>query len=72
MVVISAMGNTPSHSRRQERAQRIVVKMPRREDAVGGALRGAYGRERNLPDDMQALLDQLDGIPAKQGTGRTH
>jgi hypothetical protein len=66
------MGNTPTYPRRDERPQRIVVRMPRREDAVGGALRGAYARDRSLPDDMQALLDQLDCIAVSDGTGRSH
>ncbi len=65
------MGNPPTYSRRDKPPQRIVVKMPRREDAVGGALRGAYARDRSLPDDMQALLDQLEGIAVNDGSGHS-
>lgn len=42
-----------------------VVDRPRDCDAVGGALRNAYGRT-DLPDDMQSLLDSLNGIDQPQ------
>ncbi|WP_269429161.1 hypothetical protein [Sphingomonas sp. 37zxx] len=34
--------------------------MPRPCDAIGGALRRVYGRERALPDDMLDLLAAID------------
>ncbi|TKD51371.1 hypothetical protein [Sphingomonas baiyangensis] len=39
---------------------RVHIGMPRATDAVGGALRGAYARDRSLPGDMRRLLEQLD------------
>ncbi|HTG38873.1 hypothetical protein [Sphingomonas sp.] len=38
----------------------LRVGMPGVGDRLSGALRGAYRRERNLPEDMTALLHALD------------
>ena len=48
-----------------------VVDRPRDCDAVGGALRNAYGRQE-LPNDMQALLDSLDGIEQSHDLASHH
>ncbi|MBX3564238.1 MAG: hypothetical protein KF730_06625 [Sphingomonas sp.] len=36
------------------------VEAPRASDAIGHALRGAYADEGGLPDDMAAILRQLN------------
>ncbi|MEP9360171.1 hypothetical protein [Sphingomonas sp. KR3-1] len=36
------------------------VEPPRASDAIGLALRDAFGRDNGLPDDMNALLRQLN------------
>lgn len=36
------------------------VEVPRASDAIGLALRDAYGREPSLPEDMAAMLRQLN------------
>lgn len=36
-----------------------VVRQPHASDAIGSALRSAYGRD-SLPDDMLRLIRQLD------------
>jgi hypothetical protein len=36
------------------------VEAPRMSDAVGGALNRAYGRDARLPEDMLALLAELN------------
>jgi hypothetical protein len=36
------------------------VEPPRASDAIGLALRDAFGRDTGLPDDMTALLRQLN------------
>ena len=37
------------------------VEPPRASDAIGVALRDAFERELNLPDDMVAMLRRLNG-----------
>lgn len=37
------------------------VEAPRASDAIGSALRDIYARDLGLPDDMAAMLSQLDG-----------
>ncbi|WP_066796443.1 hypothetical protein [Sphingomonas soli] len=38
------------------------VEAPRASDAIGLALRGAYQDESGLPDDMAAMLRQLNRL----------
>ena len=38
------------------------VEAPRASDAIGLALRGAYANENGLPDDMTAMLRQLNRL----------
>lgn len=40
----------------------MVVERPRAGDAIGVALRDAYARQRGIPDDIVALLDQLGAV----------
>jgi hypothetical protein len=44
----------------RSRSRDIRVAMPFSGDRLSGALQGAYRRERDLPDDMHALLRELD------------
>jgi hypothetical protein len=37
-----------------------VVRRPRASDAMGAALRGAFGAETSLPKDIVRLLQRLD------------
>ena len=46
-----------------------VVPRPRAADAIGAALRDAFGREPRLPDDMMVLLARLNGVGARRGSG---
>jgi hypothetical protein len=48
----------PSSDR--SRSRDVHVAMPGRTDRLTGALQGAFHRDRNLPDDMYALLCELD------------
>ncbi|UIJ47023.1 hypothetical protein LZK98_08790 [Sphingomonas cannabina] len=49
------------------RDEATVVERPRAGDAIGVALREAYERDFGIPDDLAALLSQLDG--SDQGNG---
>jgi len=42
--------------------QAYRVEAPRASDAIGSALRGAYQDESGLPDDMAAMLRQLNRL----------
>ncbi|WP_332782539.1 hypothetical protein [Sphingomonas sp. PB2P19] len=44
---------------------RQVVRRPRVTDVVGHSLRGAFGADPGLPDDMAQMLRTLDGLPAR-------
>ena len=44
-----------------------LVPRPRAADAIGAALRDAFGREPRLPDDMMVLLARLNGVGAIRG-----
>ncbi|WP_404333723.1 hypothetical protein AB2M62_11075 [Sphingomonas sp. MMS12-HWE2-04] len=44
------------------------VRAPRASDAIGSALSNAYARDPALPDDMVAILRQLD----RAGGGATY
>ena len=50
-----------SNSRQATEASGYQVRAPRAGDAIGFALRDAYDQEYGLPDDMAALLRQLNG-----------
>lgn len=39
-----------------------VVARPRAADALGAALRGAFGAHRNLPSDLAQLMQRLDRV----------
>jgi len=39
----------------------MIVAKPRATDAIGFALRDAYGRDAALPDDLAMLLRRLNG-----------
>lgn len=53
------MGQMPP-SPRHAKTDTVVVALPCGRDAVGGALRDVYARDRGLPDDMARLLYELD------------
>tara|TARA_B100000678_G_C18160167_1_gene482680 strand:+ start:290 stop:478 length:189 start_codon:yes stop_codon:yes gene_type:complete len=55
-----------STSRGNAKSRPVTVEAPHAYDAVGLALRDAYGRDRGLPDDMQAALNRLDREPASR------
>ncbi len=40
--------------------QITVIGRPRRYDGVGDALRGIFARDRDLPDEFEQLLVQID------------
>ncbi|MBM6575567.1 hypothetical protein KCP91_04235 [Microvirga sp. SRT01] len=42
-----------------------IVRAPRATDAIGMAMRDAYGNLGSLPDDMRRLLQRLDQSSAK-------
>lgn len=42
-----------------------IVRRPRSTDAIGHALRGAFGEGCGLPDEMVVMLRRLDQTPAK-------
>lgn len=42
------------------------VQAPRAGDAIGNALRGAYEQDLGLPEDMAAMLRQLNGATTRQ------
>lgn len=56
------MGNATPH----QQAQPVTVEPPRACDAVGNALRDAYGKELTLPDDMIICLRKLNGNGGSQ------
>lgn len=43
------------------RPKATIVSRPRAADAVGVALRNAFVRDCNVPDDMMVLLARLNG-----------
>lgn len=53
----------PLHAQRTDSGPMIVV-APHPEDRLGGALRATYHCEAGLPQDLAALLAQLDGTDA--------
>jgi hypothetical protein len=38
----------------------FIVAPPRSSDSICGALRSAFGRQNDVPDDFAALLRQID------------
>lgn len=54
------------HSPQQrEHIKRLQVSRPCASDRLTNALRGAYGRDLGLPDDMAGLLQELDRKTAR-------
>lgn len=49
----------------REQIKRLQVSRPCAGDRMTNALRGAYGRDLGLPDDMVALLETLDRKTAR-------
>ncbi|WP_294261630.1 hypothetical protein [uncultured Sphingomonas sp.] len=49
----------------RDAAKRVQVSRPCASDRLTGALRGAYGRDTGLPDDMIGLLHELDRKTAR-------
>jgi len=60
-VVFTVMTAMPTSSAKARSRRSIVVERPRAGDAIGGALRSAFGPDCGLPADMRQLLRQLDG-----------
>ncbi|MDG2535973.1 hypothetical protein P6144_20100 [Sphingomonas sp. HITSZ_GF] len=54
------MSHSSSSSASEARQPAYRVEAPRASDAIGLALRDAYVREMGLPDDMAAMLRQLN------------
>jgi len=54
------MSHSTSSSASEGRQPAYRVEAPRASDAIGLALRDAYAREQGLPDDMAAMLRQLN------------
>ncbi|MBN8810988.1 MULTISPECIES: hypothetical protein [Sphingomonas] len=54
------MNQTTSASANEARQPAYRVEAPRASDAIGLALRDAYARDAGLPDDMAAMLRQLN------------
>jgi hypothetical protein len=53
--------NTPSNIAREAPQSAFQVQSPHASDAIGNALYDAYTREPGLPEDMAAMLRQLNG-----------
>jgi len=54
------MNQTTSASANEARQPAYRVEAPRASDAIGLALRDAYARDAGRPDDMAAMLRQLN------------
>ncbi|RYY26829.1 MAG: hypothetical protein EOP62_08705 [Sphingomonadales bacterium] len=54
------MTRSSSGSAQEAQQPAYRVEAPRASDAIGVALRGAYMDESGLPDDMAAMLRQLN------------
>jgi hypothetical protein len=54
------MSHTTSASASEARQPAYRVEAPRASDAIGLALRDAFARDLGLPDDMAAMLRQLN------------
>lgn len=52
------MASSQSHSDTGRGEQ--IVRLPRVTDAIGAALRNAYGSPASAPDDMLAMLRRID------------
>jgi hypothetical protein len=60
--------NTPSSASANDARQPAYrVEPPRASDAIGLALRDAYVRDLGLPDDMAAMLRQLNRDDPRAG-----
>ncbi|UZK70625.1 hypothetical protein OKW76_06225 [Sphingomonas sp. S1-29] len=66
-LVVACMKMLSPHHGTNDDAMHVIVAMPQACDAIGGALRRVYGRERTLPSDMLDLLAQIDASPALRG-----
>jgi len=54
------MTYTPARSATTASQPAYQVEAPRASDAIGYALRGAFDRDLNLPEDMTAMLRWLN------------
>jgi hypothetical protein len=53
--------NASSHLAHEAKQTGFQVESPRASDAVAMSLRNAYARDLGLPEDMAALLSQMNG-----------
>ena len=45
---------------RRDQTDHLVVRAPRKTDAIGQSLRGAFDRDSGIPDEFMSLLRELD------------
>ena len=50
---------------RREPDGALIVGSPRKTDAIGHSLRGAFERSQGIPEELLALLRQLDDAPKR-------
>jgi hypothetical protein len=60
--VVSASSNPASEAKQSA----FRVESPRASDAIGKALRDIYVRDLGLPEDMAAMLHQLNGHDSRK------